>query len=64
MKIENWLKKNTKQLDGKTICITGSTGDLAKIFIEKLAQLGANFVFANRDKLKSEKQKQELLPIG
>ena len=61
MKIEKWFKQNTKRLDGKTICITGSTGDLAKIFTEKLASLGANFVFANRDKQKSEMQKQELV---
>lgn len=61
MKIEKWFKLNTKRLDGKTICITGSTGDLAKIFTEKLASLGANFVFANRNKQKSEMQKQELI---
>lgn len=61
MKIEKWFNQNTRSLEGKTICITGSTGDLAKIFTEKLASLGANFVFANRDKQKSEKQKQELL---
>lgn len=61
MKIEKWFNENTQRLDGKTICITGSTGDLAKIFTEKLASLGANFVFINRNKEKSEVQKQELL---
>ncbi len=61
MKIEKWFEQNTKRLDGKTICITGSTGDLAKIFTEKLASLGANFIFANRNKQKTEEQKQELL---
>lgn len=61
MEIEKWFNENTKRLDGKTICITGSTGDLAKIFTEKLASLGANFVFVNRNKEKSEKQKHELL---
>ena len=61
MKIEKWINNNTKRLDGKTICITGSTGDLAKIFVDQLAQLGASFVFANRDKQKSEKQKQDLI---
>lgn len=61
MKIEQWLKQNTKRLDGKTICITGSTGGLASVFTEKLAGLGANFIFANRDKIKSEKQKQDLI---
>lgn len=61
MKIEEWFNQNTQRLNGKTICITGSTGDLAKIFTQKLASLGANFVFVNRNKEKSEAQKQELL---
>lgn len=61
MKIEKWINENTKRLDGKTICITGSTGGLAKVFIDKLASLGANFVFANRDKSKSESQCQYLI---
>lgn len=61
MKINEWIEKNCGRLDGKTICITGSTGGLAKEFTQKLAMLGANFIFANRSKDKSEKQKQELL---
>lgn len=61
MKINEWIEKNCGRLDGKTICITGSTGGLAKEFTQKLAMLGANFIFANRSKDKSERQKQELL---
>lgn len=61
MKIENWIDKNCTSLKGKTICITGSTGGLAKKFTEKLAFLGADLIFANRNKEKSEKQKQELI---
>lgn len=61
MKIEKWLEENTHSLKEKTICITGSTGDLAQIFTEKLAKMGANFVFANRNREKSEKQKKQLL---
>ena len=60
MNIEKWLEENTQNLNGKTICITGSTGDLAQIFTEKLAKMGANFVFANRNREKSEKQKKQL----
>lgn len=61
MKIQNWINKNCKSLKGKTICITGSTGGLAKEFVNKLAFLGADFIFANRNIEKSEKQKQELI---
>ena len=61
MKIQNWIDKNCKRLDGKTVCITGSTGGLAQEFTIKLASLGANLIFANRNKQKSEKQKQDIL---
>lgn len=61
MKVKNWIEENCSRLDGKTICITGSTGGIAKEFTKKLASLGANLIFANRNKEKSEKQKQELL---
>ena len=61
MKIQKWINENTKRLDGKTICITGSTGGLAQVFTDKLASLGANFIFANRDKSKSEIQRQFLI---
>lgn len=61
MKIQSWIDKNCSDLSNKTICITGSTGGLAVAFTEKLASLGANFIFANRDKGKSQKQKETLL---
>lgn len=61
MNINNWIEKNCISLEGKTICITGSTGGLAVKFTEQLASLGVNFIFANRNKEKSEKQKQELI---
>ena len=60
MKIQTWIDKNCSDLTGKTICITGSTGGLAIKFTEMLAGLGANFIFANRDKVKSQKQKEDL----
>lgn len=61
MKIQTWINKNCKNLSGKTICITGSTGGLAKVFTRQLASLGANFILANRNKEKSLKQKQALI---
>ncbi len=61
MTIEKWIAQNTNRLDGKTICITGSTGGLAQAFVYQLARLGANFIFVNRNKEKSENQKQNLI---
>lgn len=60
MNITNWLKSNTSSLKGLTIAITGSTGALISSVIKKLATLGANFIFLNRSKNKTEKQIQEL----
>ena len=61
MKIQNWIDNNCSRLDGKTACITGSTGGLAQEFTDKLASLGASLILANRNKQKSMLQKQVLL---
>ena len=61
MNKDKWINKNCTNLIGKTICITGSTGGIAKYFTEIFASFGANFIFANRNLQKSEKQKQEIL---
>ena len=63
MKYEKWINKNCSRLDGKTVCITGSTGGLGTVVANDLAYLGANLILANRNKEKSEKQKQELLKL-
>lgn len=60
MKYEKWINKNCSRLDVKTVCITGSTGGLGTVVANELAHLGANLILANRNKEKSEKQKQEL----
>ena len=61
MKTQKWINHNCSRLDGKTICITGSTGGLASKFTLQLASLGASLILANRDKEKSIKQKQTIL---
>lgn len=61
MKIQKWIDYNCSRLDGKTICITGSTGGLASKFTLQMASLGASLILANRDKEKSIKQKQAIL---
>ncbi len=63
MNIQKWMEKNCSDLSGKTVCITGSTGGIAIELVYHLASLGANFIFANRDKEKSLKQKQDLLAL-
>ena len=56
MNIQQWLKINTRDLTGKTIAITGSTGGLAKQLISSLAPLNANFILLNRNKEKTQQQ--------
>ena len=63
MKYEKWINENCSRLDGKTVCITGSTGGLGTVVANELAYLGANLILANRNKKKSEKQKEELLRL-
>ena len=63
MKLEKWLKLNTKSLNGKTIAITGSSGDLCKEICLIFAKLNANLILINRSLEKSEKQKQEITKL-
>jgi len=60
MNIQKWIKENTSSLKGKTIAITGSTGGLGFELCHHLANLGANFIFINRNPIKSNKLKDEL----
>ena len=61
MNIKKWLKENKKDLENKTICITGSTGGLAKTFIDIVSNININFIFINRDMKKTAIQKDRIL---
>jgi NAD(P)-dependent dehydrogenase (short-subunit alcohol dehydrogenase family) len=60
MKIEQWLKINTLSLEGKTIAITGSTGELLQEVVTTLAKLNANFILLNRNEEKTKLQIEKL----
>ena len=60
MNISKWINLNTKNLKGKTIAITGSTGGLGIETCHHLANLGANFIFINRNLPRSNKLKHQL----
>ena len=61
MKYDKWLSKNTKSLSGKTVAITGSTGGLGKHLCRYLAYLGADIILMDRNRGRSEANKQSLL---
>ena len=60
MNIKKWLTKNAKDLTGKTIAITGSTGGLGSEIVEILACLNANLILLNRNKQESLLQANQL----
>lgn len=61
MNIKKWLNKNTNNLTGKTVVITGSTGGIGECLTWILASLNANLIFCNRNKQKSEELSSKIL---
>ena len=57
---KKWLLKNTQNLTGKTVAITGSTGGIGVWLCKHLASIGANLILLNRSKTKTDKQIAEL----
>ena len=64
MTINSWLKKNVSSLAGKTVAITGPTGGLGKALCRYLVMLGADLVFIDRSKKKSDSLREELSTIS
>lgn len=60
MNIKRWLKKNTSDLHGKRIAVTGSTGGLGRELCAYLAALGADMVLLDRNRERSEQHRDEL----
>lgn len=60
MKYSNWLAKNSFSLVGKTVAISGSTGGLGKHLCRYLASLGAELVLLDRNRARSEANKQAI----
>ena len=60
MSIKKWLDKNTHDLAGKVVVITGSTGGIGRQVCSMLADLNAELVFVDRNLEKSEKFAQEI----
>ena len=53
MRIEKWLSKNTAELNGKKVVISGSTGGLGRELCRYLARLGAELVLMDRNSERS-----------
>ena len=60
MNIQKWLKIHTKELHGKKIAITGSTGGLGKELCSYLVSLGASLILLDRSYERSSAHKDSL----
>ena len=60
MNIPTWLDKNTADLRGKTVAVTGSTGGLGKELCTHLASLGASLILLDRNAERSESHAADL----
>jgi NAD(P)-dependent dehydrogenase (short-subunit alcohol dehydrogenase family) len=60
MNIQKWIDKNTANLHGKTVAVTGSTGGLGKELCTHLASLGASLVLLDRNAERSEAHAADL----
>ena len=63
MGIKKWLSKNTADLTGKTVAITGTTGGIGRELCFYLAGLGADLIFLDRSAARSEGRKNEILSL-
>ncbi len=61
MGIRSFIKKRTHSLSGKTIALSGPTGGIGRSLCFHLAELGADLVFLDRNKQKSDALRDELL---
>ncbi len=60
MNYKKWFLKNTQDLSGKTIAITGSTGGIGVWLCRHLASLGADLILLNRSEIKTQMQIADL----
>lgn len=61
MNVNNWMKKYTADLTGRTVAVTGATGGLGGAICRHLLSLGAGLILLDRNKGKSDALKMALL---
>ena len=61
MNYNKWLKLNTKDLSGKTVAVTGTTGGLGRELVRFLCQLHADIVLLDRNAERSSAFEKELV---
>ncbi|MBQ8696943.1 MAG: SDR family NAD(P)-dependent oxidoreductase [Clostridia bacterium] len=59
--IDSWLRENTHSLSGKRIAVTGATGGIGTHLVTYLARLGAELIFLDRNKGRSDSLRDTVL---
>lgn len=52
-RLDAWLDKNTRRLDGKTVALSGATGGIGRELCKRLCSLGAGLLLLDRSKERS-----------
>ena len=60
MNVSRWIEKNTADLSGKTVVITGSTGGIGVPLCRHLAGLGASLILVDRNEERSLRHRGDL----
>lgn len=63
MSIRGWLKRNTRDLHGERIAITGSTGGLGTQLCKYLVSLGASLILVDRNPQKQSRLVNSILTL-
>ena len=61
MTVKHWINKNTSSLRGKTVAVVGATGGIGSKVCMQLALLGADIIFLDRNKHKSDALKESII---
>ena len=61
MNTRKWIEKNTRDLEGKTVAVFGSTGGIGQRLCDHLATVGASLVLLDRNPARSEENRERIL---
>ena len=60
MTVKHWINKNTSSLRGRTVAVVGATGGIGSKVCMQLALLGADIIFLDRNKRRSDALKKSI----
>ena len=61
MNTRKWIENNTRDLEGKTVVVSGSTGGIGQELCDHLASVGASLVLLDRNPARSAENRERIL---